>query len=137
MVYDNVRKLIAYSTNPNMFDGQPRIRVDGNFGGASAMVEMLMQSSMDEIILLPALPTEWNTGEITGLRAKGGFEISIKWQDGKLKSAEIVSLFGRKCTVRTNSIISVSCDGKNLNSTHSDGTVSFDTEQGHVYTIKS
>ncbi len=137
MVYENIRKLIAYSTNPNMFDGQPRIRVDGNFGGASAMAEMLMQSSADEIILLPALPTEWKSGEIKGLRAKGGFEVSLKWNDGKLTSAEIVPSYDGKCTLRTNTIISVSCDGENVNSTHSDGTVSFDTQQGRVYTIKA
>ena len=137
MVYENIRKLIAYSTNPNMFDGQPRIRVDGNFGGASAMAEMLMQSSADEIILLPALPTEWKSGEIKGLRAKGGFEVSLKWNDGKLTSAEIVPSHDGKCTIRTNTIISVSCDGENVNSTHSDGTVSFDTQHGHVYTIKA
>lgn len=137
MVYENIRKLIAYSTNPNMFDGQPRIRVDGNFGGASAMAEMLMQSSADEIILLPALPTEWKSGKIKGLRAKGGFEVSLKWNDGKLTSAEIVPSHDGKCTIRTNTIISVSCDGENVNSTHSDGTVSFDTQQGRVYTIKA
>ncbi len=137
MVYDNIRKLIAYSTNPNMFDGLPRIRVDGNFGGASAMVEMLMQSSSEEIILLPAVPTEWQSGEITGLCAKGGFEVSIKWNDGKLTSAEIVSVLGNKCRIRANAIISVSCDGENVNSTHVDGAVSFDTEQGKVYTIKA
>jgi len=137
MVYENIRKLIAYSTNPNMFDGQPRIRVDGNFGGASAMVEALMQSSSEEITLLPALPTEWQSGEIKGLCAKGGFEVSIKWQDGKLLSAEIIPSSDRKCTVRANTIISVSCDGKNVNSTHSEGTVTFDAEKGHVYTIRS
>ncbi|MBQ8435663.1 MAG: glycoside hydrolase family 95 protein [Oscillospiraceae bacterium] len=137
MVYENIRKLIAYSTNPNMFDGQPRIRVDGNFGGASAMVEALMQSSSEEIILLPALPTEWQSGEIKGLCAKGGFEVSIKWQDGKLLSAEIIPSSDRKCTVRVNTIISVSCNGKNVNSTHSEGTVTFDAEKGHVYTIRS
>ncbi len=137
MVYENIRKLIAYSTNPNMFDGQPRIRVDGNFGGASAMVEAVMQSSIDKISLLPALPSEWETGEIRGLRAKGGFEVSIKWEKGKFVSAEIIPEFGGKCSIEVNSIISVSCDGKNVNSTHFDGVVSFDAEKGHVYTIRS
>ncbi|MGN0614446.1 MAG: glycosyl hydrolase family 95 catalytic domain-containing protein [Porcipelethomonas sp.] len=137
MVYENLQKLVAYSTNPNMFDGQPRIRVDGNFGGASAMVEALMQSSIDEIILLPALPSEWRSGEITGIRAKGGFEVSIKWADGKLLQSDIKSLCGSRCTVRANTVISVSCDGENVNSTQSEGTVSFDTEEGHVYSIRS
>lgn len=137
MVYENLQKLIAYSTNPNMFDGQPRIRIDGNFGGASAMTEALLQSSSNEIILLPALPNEWESGEISGLRAKSGFEVSIKWQEGKLVRAEIKSLKGCKCTVRANTVISVSCDGENVNSTLTEGAVSFDTESGHTYTIRS
>lgn len=137
MVYENVRKLIAYSTNPNMFDGLPRTRVDGNFGGASAMVEMLMQSDCGKIKLLPALPEEWESGQIKGLRAKGGFEVSIKWEKGKLVSAEIIPSFDGKCAVAANTIISVSCDGSNVNSTHSDGTVTFDAEKGRIYTIRS
>ncbi len=136
MVYENIRKLIAYSTNPNMFDGQPRIRVDGNFGGASAMVEAVMQSSIEKITLLPALPAEWESGEIRGLCAKGGYEVSIRWEKGKFTMAEIVPDFDGKCNVAVNAIVSVSCDGKNVNSTQSEGLISFDTEKGHVYTIK-
>ena len=134
---ENLQKLIAYSTNPNMFDGQPRMRIDGNFGGASAMTEALMQSTSDEIILLPALPVEWHTGQIKGLRAKNGFEVSMIWEDRKLKAAKIVSLCGQTCTIRTNSLISVFCDGSTVNSTAADGTVSFDTKKGNVYTIRS
>ncbi len=137
MVYENLQKLVAYSTNPNMFDGQPRIRIDGNFGGASAITEALLQSTSDEIVLLPALPTEWQEGKITGLRAKGGFEVSIKWAERKLVAAEIRSLAGRRCTLRTNGIISVCCDGENVNSELSEGTVSFDTEKGRIYLIRS
>lgn len=137
MVYENIRKLIAYSTNPNMFDGQPRIRVDGNFGGASAMVEAIMQSSMEKIKLLPALPEEWESGEIRGLRAKGGFEVSVKWEKGKFVWAEIIPDFDGKCNIEVDAIISVSCDGENVNSTHSEGVVSFDAEKGHVYIIRS
>ena len=137
MVYENLQKLIAYSTNPNMFDGQPRMRIDGNFGGASAMTEALMQSTSEEIILLPALPVEWHTGQIKGLRAKNGFEVSMIWEDRKLKAAKIVSLCGQTCTIRTNSLISVFCDGSTVNSTAADGTVSFDTKKGNVYTIRS
>lgn len=137
MVYENLQKLLAYSTNLNMFDGQQRIRIDGNFGGASAMTEALLQSYDNEIILLPALPTEWTAGEISGLRAKGGFEVSIKWEDGKLIRAEIKSLCSERCTVRANTVISVSCGGENVNSSQAEGTVSFDTEEGRIYTIRS
>lgn len=137
MVYENLQKLLAYSTNPNMFDGEPRIRIDGNFGGASAMTEALLQSCDNEIIILPALPTEWKSGEFSGFKAKGGFEVSVKWENGKLVSAEIKSLCGSRCTLRTNTIISVSCDNESVNSSLEDGTVSFDTEAGHIYTIRS
>lgn len=137
MVYENLQKLLAYSTNANIFDGQQGIRIDGNFGGASAMTEALMQSYDNEIILLPALPDEWSSGQISGLRAKGGFEVSIKWEEGKLQRADIKSLCSGRCTVRANTVISVSCQGESVNSSLAEGTVSFDTEAGRVYTIRS
>ncbi len=137
MVYENLQKLLAYSTNINMFDGQQRIRIDGIFGGVSAMTEALLQSCDNEIILLPALPNEWQSGEISGLRAKGGFEVSIKWEDGKLVRAEIRSLCAEKCTVRANTVVSVSSNGESVNALLGEGTVSFDTEKGRVYTIRS
>lgn len=137
MVYENIQKLIAYSTNPNMFDTHPPFQIDGNFGGASAMTEALMQSHSGEINLLPALPAEWKSGEVKGLRAKGGFEVSISWEDGKLRTAEIKSLCGEKCVVRPNTIASVSKGDESVHALQSDGVISFDTEKGCIYTIRS
>lgn len=76
-------------------------------------------------------------GEVKGLKAKGGFEVSIKWSEGKLQSAEIKSLCGMQCRLRANTVVSISCDGKNVNSKLADNIILFDTEKDRIYTIRS
>lgn len=101
-------------TYPNLFDAHPPFQIDGNFGGTTAIAEMLLQSlppdlDNDRIVdieLLPALPPAWPDGEFRGFQARGGFDVSAKWQDGKLVSAEIHSKNGLPARVH--------CQGKTV-----------------------
>jgi alpha-L-fucosidase 2 len=94
--HKNFKSLLSHSTLPNMLDDHPPFQIDGNFGGASAVTEMLIQSQHGRIELLPALPSAWATGSVSGLRVRGGASVDMQWRDGQLNRVCIrASVAGR------------------------------------------
>lgn len=89
--HENLKQLFIKSTLPNLFDNHPPFQIDGNFGSIAAMVEMLVQSNSDRIVLLPALPKAWKNGKITGVCVRGNACMDIAWENGILKEARICS----------------------------------------------
>lgn len=101
---------------PNLFDAHPPFQIDGNFGGSAGIAEMLLQSHLDGIDLLPALPHSFHTGAVRGIRARGGFTLHYSWKDGSLQQLSVTSDAGQPCLIR-----------------YKDKEVRFATQKGKTY----
>lgn len=103
---------------PNLFDAHPPFQIDGNFGGAAGIAEMLLQSHTSYIEVLPALPLALQTGEVKGLKARGAFELDFSWANGKLQKLTVKSLAGENCRLKVGDLVK-----------------EFKTEKGKVYSF--
>jgi alpha-L-fucosidase 2 len=136
-VMENFTYAMHNYTTPALFSICSRaMQVDGAFGMAAAVAEMLLQSHEDELAFLPALPASWAAGEVTGLVGRGGFEVGLTWKDGKLDKATLVSRLGNTCRIRSAVALKVMSQGKSVATARpAAGIIEFKTAPGGAYVL--
>lgn len=116
--YKLFRNLLKNGTLNNLWDTHPPFQINGNLGGTAGVTEMLLQSHMEFIHLLPALPDDWSDGSVSGLRTRGNFALDMCWKDGNLRKVNITSYAGVPCNVR-----------------YQDAVLTFKTQKGKTYRV--
>ena len=101
---ENIKKFFEISIADNLFDEHPPFQIDGNFGYTAGVAELLLQSHEGFLRILPALPAQWNTGKISGLKARGNIEVDMEWKDGKLQQSVLKSFERRTIKIKYGTI---------------------------------
>ncbi len=134
-------ELLRLSTHDNLWDTHPPFQIDGNFGGAAGIAEMLLQSHAGAVHLLPALPKTWPDGEVRGLRARGGIAVDMRWRDGLLQSATLHATRDGEVVVRVpddgDFVITDADGGRAVTTRRDDGTLAFDARAGRRYLLSA
>jgi alpha-L-fucosidase 2 len=145
-----LRQLLKYSsqteteysrgggTYPNFFDAHPPFQIDGNFGGTAGIAEMLLQSHLGELHLLPALPDAWKEGSVRGLKGRGNYTVTIDWKNGKLTDAKITAAADGECKVRTATPVQIKTLNVKAQKDRQLGyVISFKAEKGKTYQVEA
>ncbi len=128
-----IGQLIQHGLYVNLWDTHPPFQIDGNFGYTAAVSELLMQSHLGRIELLPALPKDWRSGRVCGLVARGNFELSFAWENGRLTEAAVLSRAGAECKLCTPNVRLRLADPSAVQNYDADGCLVFPTEIGKQY----
>ncbi len=122
---------------PNLFDAHPPFQIDGNFAATAGIAEMLVQSHLDWIELLPALPSRWPSGSFRGLRARGGLELDLKWSDHRAQELQVHATQSGTCRIRVEGKTELIHDNTTEHLTpDASGTITFAVQAGNTYQLR-